>query len=132
MSRSGYSDDCDGWSLICWRGAVNSAIKGFRGQCFIQEAIKVLDEMPEKKLIAEDLVHEGSYCLLGAVGVARGLDVSALDPEDYDTVSKTFNIAPAMAREIVSVNDDDFSYREITPEERWHRVRNWLERQLEK
>lgn len=21
MSRSGYSDDCGGWDLICWRGA---------------------------------------------------------------------------------------------------------------
>lgn len=35
MSRSGYSDDCYGWELICWRGAVNSAIKGKRGQSFL-------------------------------------------------------------------------------------------------
>lgn len=33
MSRSGYTDDCDDqWALIRWRGAVNSAIKGKRGQ----------------------------------------------------------------------------------------------------
>ncbi|KGC50992.1 hypothetical protein DO66_5867 [Burkholderia pseudomallei] len=36
MSRSGYSDDCGGWSLIRWRGAVNSAIKGARGQKFLR------------------------------------------------------------------------------------------------
>ena len=28
MSRSGYTDECDGWELVRWRGAVNSAIRG--------------------------------------------------------------------------------------------------------
>lgn len=32
MSRSGYTDDCDGWQLIMYRGAVASAIRGARGQ----------------------------------------------------------------------------------------------------
>jgi hypothetical protein len=39
MSRSGYSDDCDGWALIRWRGAVNSAIKGRRGQQALREIV---------------------------------------------------------------------------------------------
>ena len=34
MSRSGYTDECDGWELVRWRGAVNSAIRGKRGQAF--------------------------------------------------------------------------------------------------
>jgi hypothetical protein len=37
MSRSGYSDDLENWSLIRWRGAVASAIRGRRGQAFLRE-----------------------------------------------------------------------------------------------
>lgn len=43
MSRSGYNDDCDGWALIRWRGAVNSAINGKRGQAFLRELVAALD-----------------------------------------------------------------------------------------
>jgi len=47
MSRSGYSDDCDDqWSLICWRGAVKSAIRGKRGQAFLKEMLAALDALP--------------------------------------------------------------------------------------
>ena len=76
MSRSGYSDDCDGAELNLWRGAVNSAIKGKRGQAFIAEAIQSLDAMPKKELIAESLreTASGEFCTLGVVGNARGMD----------------------------------------------------------
>jgi len=40
MSRSGYSDDCDVWALIRWRGAVKSAIRGARGQAMLRELIQ--------------------------------------------------------------------------------------------
>ena len=43
MSRSGYSDDCDTWPLICWRGAVASALRGRRGQQFLIELRDALD-----------------------------------------------------------------------------------------
>lgn len=56
MSRSGYTEDCDGWDLIRWRGAVASAIRGKRGQAFLREALAALDAMPEKQLISHDLV----------------------------------------------------------------------------
>lgn len=55
MSRSGYSDDLDSWSMIRWRGAVTSATRGARGQAFFREMLAALDAMPEKKLIADDL-----------------------------------------------------------------------------
>ena len=35
MSRSGYSDDCETMGL--WRGAVERAIYGKRGQTFLRE-----------------------------------------------------------------------------------------------
>ena len=68
MSRSGYSDECDGWDLIRWRGAVASAIRGQRGQAFLREMLSALDAMPEKRLISEELERDGEVCAMGAVG----------------------------------------------------------------
>src|ERR1700722_1111238 len=90
MSRSGYNDDCEQWALICWRGAVNSAIKGARGQAFLAELIAALDALPEKRLIATELEQEGAVCAIGAVGRARGVDMSKLDPDNPERVSSTF------------------------------------------
>jgi hypothetical protein len=107
MSRSGYSDECDGWASICWRGAVTSALRGQRGQAFLKELVAALDAMPEKVLAADSLVNaEGEFCTLGVVGAARGMDLGQLDPEDYDQVAKAFGLAPAMVREIVFENDE--------------------------
>ena len=62
MSRSGYSDDCDNaWSLIRWRGAVASAIRGKRGQEFLYEMLHALAALPERKLIAFDLKKTERY-----------------------------------------------------------------------
>ena len=63
MSRSGY-DDYDGcenpeWALIRWRGAVHSALCGKRGQAFLREMALALDEMGEKRLIADELEAHG-------------------------------------------------------------------------
>ena len=85
MSRSGYSEDCENWDLVRWRGAVQSAIRGARGQKFLRELVAALDALPEKKLIAHELKDEnGAVCALGSVAVARGLDVSGVDFEDRD------------------------------------------------
>jgi hypothetical protein len=93
MSRSGYSEDCDNdWGLICWRGAVASAIKGKRGQEFLYEMLHALAALPERKLIANDLEAEGSVCALGAVGKARGISMKGLDPEDREKIAEVFGI----------------------------------------
>lgn len=124
VSRSGYSDDLETWSLICWRGAVKKAITGKRGQALLREMLMALDAMPAKRLISRDLANEGEVCALGAVAAARGLDVSAVDPEDRDTVAGVFNIAPALAAEIVYENDETWTGE--TPEERYARMRAWV------
>jgi hypothetical protein len=124
MSRSGYSDDCD--NLALWRGAVVSAIKGKRGRQLLSELASAMDAMPIKELIANELQADGSYCALGVVGAKRGLDMSGLDPDDADAVAETFGVARALAREIVWVNDDEHSYRDETPAQRWTRVRKWV------
>lgn len=128
MSRSNYTDDCDDqWALIRWRGAVNSAIKGRKGQKLLSDTLKALDAMPEKRLIANVLVTEGGeYCTLGVLGAARGLDLTELDPDDSDRVAEAFGIADALAREIVYINDEGGPWGGETPEQRWSRVRSWV------
>lgn len=83
-----------------------------------------MDAMPSKRLIKYELVREGSYCALGVVGAARGIDMESIDPDQSDQVSMAFDIAEAMAKEIVWVNDEA-GWNE-TPEQRWIRVRKWV------
>lgn len=137
MSRSGYSDDCDGAELNLWRGAVNSAIKGKRGQAFLREALAALDAMPEKKLTV-DTLHEpvsGEFCTLGVVGAARGMDMKPLEYADRDQVASAFAISEALAAEIMFENDDQEYWggmQGATPETRWRRMRAWIESHIKK
>jgi hypothetical protein len=152
MSRSGYSDDGDGdqWQFIMYRGAVNSAIKGKRGQQLLRELIAGLDAMADKRLVAGHLEADGEYCALGVVGAARGLNLSSIDTWDSSALSKNFDIAEAMAREVMWINDESVSGWEWIatgkpyPNEwervevkdagarRWQAVRDWAVRHLAK
>lgn len=135
MSRSGYIDDVDSqeaqWALIRWRGAVAASIRGRRGQALLRELRDALDAMPNKTLIADDLVSgDGDYCALGVLGAKRGLQkMNEIDPDDSDRVAGMFGIANALAREIVFENDEGGLFRE-TPEQRWRRMRAWVDTQL--
>jgi hypothetical protein len=105
MSRSGYTDDCENLGL--WRGTVERAIRGKRGQAALRELAAAMDAMPNKSLAAESLVTtEGESCTLGVLGQVRGLSMDPIDPDDYESVAKAFNLAPAMVREIVYENDE--------------------------
>lgn len=128
MSRSGYSEDCEGWALIRWRGAVKSAIRGKRGQALLRELIAALDAMPEKSLIDEELEEDGQVCALGSLGKTRGIDMSKIDPIEPNEVAEAFGIPLTLACEIMYENDEG-AWRE-TPEQRWLRMRKWAERQL--
>lgn len=144
MSRHGYRDDgwddAEGqWQMIRWRGAVTSALRGKKGQAFLRELIAALDALPEKKLITRALVdHDGCACALGAVALARRMELPPMpdpDLEDYDLEEwwecnmPTFGIADALEKEIMYENDDGGRYGE-TPEMRWQRMRRWAERHL--
>lgn len=142
MSRSGYSDECyDQWELIRWRGAVESAIRGKRGQAFLRELLAALDAMPERRLIARNLVRsDGACCALGCIAQARGVDTSDLssDPEDdaYQlestyAIAARLGIANALAQEIVFVNDDLYGahWSDLARDDdelRWQVVRSWV------
>ena len=130
MSRSGYSDDYDheNWDMIRWRGQVASAIRGKRGQAFLRELVAALDAMPEKRLIANELESFGNVCAIGSVGMQRGVDMTKLDPDDYDRIAATFGIAPQLVQEIEWMNDE--AYFGQTPEGRWKFMRDWAVRKL--
>lgn len=131
MSRSGYSEDYEEQfpnAGALYHTSVLNAIHGKRGQKFMKELVAVLDAMSEKRLIADDLIAEGAVCAIGAVGLARGIDMAGMNPEDADAVGAAFGIAPSMAREIVFENDEAGSYyssKTETPEQRWQRMRDW-------
>lgn len=131
MSRSGYSEDCEGWDWIRWRGAVASAIHGRRGQAFLKEMLAALDALPEKKLTSWELEKDGAVCAIGAVGKARGVDMTKLDPEYPEGIAKAFDIAAAMTKEIVYENDEGGPYYGgETDERRFERMRAWIARQI--
>ena len=91
MSRSGYSDDCENVEL--YRAAVDRAIKGSRGQAFLRELATAMDAMPEKVLIAEELIREdGRCCTIGVVCKARAVDVGCIDYNDVDTVARLVGV----------------------------------------
>ena len=129
MSRSGYIDDSeDSLADGRWRGMVASAVRGKRGQAFLRDLLAAMDAMPVKELIANDLISDGRVCAIGSLGLARGIDMSALDPDDYDTIADTFGIAHQLVQEVEYYNDER-GYGD-TPEARWRRMRAWVAGQI--
>ena len=124
MSRSGYSEDIDNWDLIRWRGAVKSALRGRPGQAFLRETLAALDALPDKKLTHSALEQSGEFCVLGAVGAARGTSMAHIDPEDHDSVAGLFKIPHSLACEIMFMNDEAVGAE--TPEQRYTRMRQWV------
>lgn len=111
MSRSGYTDDNeDPLALGRWRQAVKMALGGKRGQALLKELIESLDSMEDKRLYPGSFATaDGEFCALGIIGHKRGTKMDDLGNEDdcdYKLVGQRFNIAPAMAAEIMYLNDE--------------------------
>lgn len=111
MSRSGYTDDNeDPLAHGRWRQAVKRSLHGKRGQALLRELAEALDAMPDKRLYPGSFATpEGEFCTLGVLGAKRGTKMDDLgDDYDCDTemVGKRFGIAPAMAAEIMYMNDE--------------------------
>jgi hypothetical protein len=128
VSRSGYRDDCcyGTAEYNLWRGTVQRALNGKRGQAFLRDCLAALDALPDKKLASSVLVEDGACCAMGAVAIARGIDTSGVDPCEREDVAKLFGISGAMAAEIAYINDQDFQWSTETPEQRFIRVRKWV------
>lgn len=67
---------------------------------------------------------------MGAIGRARGVDMTKLDPECPEQVAKTFSIATAMTKEIVYENDEGGPYMGESDEQRFRRMRAWIVKQI--
>lgn len=112
MSRSGYIEDGDEDPLAHgrWRQAVKRSLEGKRGQALLRELVAALDDMPEKALYPGSFATaDGEFCTLGVLGSKRGTKMDDLGDEDDcdpDEVGKRFGIAPAMAAEIMYLNDE--------------------------
>lgn len=124
MSRSGYSDEVD--YIHLYRANVERVLASKRGQEFLQELANYMDDMPEKILIADELINEhGQCCTMGVICKARGIDVSKVDYSDPYAVAGKLRINYMMAAEIAYMNDE-FVYHTETPEARWERMRGWV------
>ena len=66
MSRSGYTDGFEMWSVIRWRGAVASAIRGQRGQRLLRDllAAEIMNENDEGMRFGDS--PEGRWCRMRA------------------------------------------------------------------
>lgn len=139
MSRSGYVEDNeDPLQYGRWRAAVKSALQGKRGQALLRDLAQTLDAMEDKRLYPGSFATaEGEYCTLGALGAKRGIKMDDLGDEyDCDTkrVGERFGIAPAMAAEIMWLNDEYLVEKVIkNPDharERWLKMREWIDKNL--
>jgi hypothetical protein len=125
MSRCGYTDDCE-WGFGLWEGALIRSFNGRRGQAFLKELLEVLDALPNKRLIMDDLERDGEVCALGAIVRARGEDTyDAYTPQE---IAGILNISRAMAAEIMFEND------EVRPhdseEQRFERMHKWIKSRI--
>jgi hypothetical protein len=112
MNRSGYSDYAEDAS----------------GQKLLRDLLAALDAMPVKELIAGKLEHKGAVCALGALGMARGLDMSGIRSMNTYDMAEAFDAARALVADIFFTNDGRFAY--LTPHDRFLCMREWVAQQI--
>jgi len=147
VSRSGYSDDCNGWEHVMWRGAVKRAIRGKRGQALLKELETALLALPKKELCADSFAsaEKGEVCALGAVALKRRLDkgmslpdalkeIEEKYPEGYsaEAIAEEVDIAGALLKEITYINDESvYGAGGVTQrEKRFREVLSWVQSQI--
>lgn len=128
MNRSGYGA-CDEDEADEWCRDVANAIARPEGQAFLRELAAAMDAMPEKVLIANELIdEEGNCCAVGAVCKARGIDTEGMDGDGMDSaaVAEWLGAPLLLVAEMIDEND---GFRE-TPAARWQRMRQWVDRHI--
>lgn len=136
MSRSGYVDD---WSpeMNLYRGTVERSLRGKRGQAFLRELRKYLEEMEVKRLVAGSFRERasGEFCTLGVVADRRDVDLEHLNrlvEEEggwgiAEEAGRALGISRAMAAEIMYMNDE---WAATAPRDRWVQMYEWTCRHL--
>lgn len=154
--RIGYSDEEDyPGQFGLWRGNCQRSLKGRKGQVALRELEAALLALPEKRLIAQELVDdEGSVCAIGAVARQRGrLDDHMRTRGEYDMedVGVQLGMPRLVAWKIVEMNDvilegfdlvfdlpgpwrwpgeQPYMRIPITPETRYERMLEWVQSQI--
>jgi hypothetical protein len=136
MSRYSDFDDYywEPWMDGQAAGALQSAIRGRRGQQLLRDLIAGLDALPEPELAAGALEdpETGCVCALGAVRLQRGPEAVPLpcDPTDPDLdwreLAGLFDISQTLANEVVTQNEyNTVGNDEQSRRHRWLSVRAW-------
>lgn len=153
--RIGYSDEEDyPGQFGLWQGNCQRSLKGRAGQAALRELEAALLALPDKRLIAEELMDDnGAVCGIGAVAKFRGViteEMRAQGEHDMEGVGVDLGMPRLVAWKIVEMNDLQFSgtnllfaegpyrwpaeqpyaYIEVTPEQRYERMLKWVREQI--
>ncbi len=131
MSRIGYMEDDDyPVQFDLWQANCQRSLKGKQGQAELRQLRDALLALPDKRLILGLLINpEGEVCAVGAYARHKGLDLEKFDPEEEtDVVGITAGMPRLVAWKVVEMNDKRFDY--LTPEMRYTKMLEWVERQL--
>lgn len=130
---TGESDDPLDWGR--YQAALQSSLRGRRGQQLLRDLIAGLDALPEPELSRGVLADRetGCVCALGAVGLQRGQALDELAHEDFtrgadpEDLAQQFDISPTLANEIVQTNDEWWhkSNEKQAREARFQYVKEW-------
>lgn len=131
MSRISYSDEEDyPGQFDLWQANCRRSLRGKQGQEELRALRDALLAMPDKRLIHGLLVdEEGAVCAVGAYAKHKGLDLQKFDPEDStDEVGIEAGMPILVAWKVVEMNDMELDH--LTPEQRYTKMLEWVERQL--
>jgi hypothetical protein len=129
-----YDYDWEPWMKGQAAGALQSAIRGCRGQKLLRDLVAGLDALPVPELAAGALEDSktGCVCALGAVRLQRGPEAVPLrfDPTDEDVdwrdLAEPFDISETLANAVVSQNEYGSKRNdEQSRRRRWLSVRAW-------
>lgn len=152
--RVSEEEDFDNQAAL-WEANLGRSLKGRKGQAALRELEAALLALPEKRLIADDMVSaDGSVCALAALAQHRGYqgDMTLPKQPDWDNpddanspfwdefeyveavegamvkIAADLGIPPMVAKAIIYENDDDYVK---TPEDRYQKVLHWTQRQIQ-
>jgi len=117
-----------------WQANCERSLKGRKGQTALRELETALLALSSKRLIAQELQNaEGDVCAIGALAKYRGREEKDFiaDPEyEMQEVGVELGMPRLVAWKVVEVND--LEYAHLSPEARYMRVTEWIQRQLAK
>lgn len=136
-----------------WQGNCRRSLQGKAGQAALRELEAALLALPDKRLIANDLINgEGEVCAIGALAKQKGAingRLVSLGEYDMEEVGVLLGMPRLVAWKVVYENDKgiDFEYEtlpgpyrwpmerpqirvDVTPEIRYEKMLAWVREQI--